>query len=196
MNLRLLLALSVAAGSLHAASSAARPNVLLILVDDLKPATGSYGDRLAVTPNIDRLAARGLQFDLAYCNQAVCAPSRLNLLIGSRSTSTGLYSLGQNLRDFIPGAVTLPQHFGRHGYRTESLGKVFHVGHGNRGDPPSFSTPHFKDKVIEYALPGTTGGRLTREEAFFENAETGVPIRDLPRGAAWESPDEIGRAHV
>jgi iduronate 2-sulfatase len=189
MKLRLLLALPLATPSAHAAAPATRPNVLLILVDDLKPATGSYGDRLAVTPNIDRLAARGLQFDLAYCNQAVCAPSRLNLLIGSRSTSTGLYSLGQNLRDFIPGAVTLPQFFERHGYRAESLGKVFHVGHGNRGDPQSFSTPHFKDKVIEYALPGTTGGRLTREEAFFENAETGVPIRDLPRGAAWESPD-------
>ena len=189
MKLRSLLALAMAAASAHAAASAARPNVLLILVDDLKPATGSYGDPLAVTPNLDRLAARGLQFDLAYCNQAVCAPSRFNLLIGSRSTSTGLYSLGQNLRDFIPGAVTLPQHFERHGYRTESLGKVFHVGHGNRGDPSSFSTPHFKDKVIEYALPESTGGRLTREEAFFENADTGGPNRDLPRGAAWESPE-------
>ncbi len=189
MNPRLLLPALVFAAVTANAAPAARPNVLLILVDDLKPATGSYGDRLAKTPNIDRLAKRGLQFDLAYCNQAVCAPSRLNLLIGSRSTSTGLYSLGQNLREFIPGAVTLPEHFARHGYRTESLGKVFHIGHGNRGDPAAFSVPHFKDKVIEYALAESTGGRLTREEAFFENAETGVPIRELPRGAAWESPD-------
>ncbi len=193
MKLRFpLLLLSALASTVIAPAGAAekaRPNVLLILVDDLKPAIGSYGDRLAKTPNIDRLAARGLQFDLAYCNQAVCAPSRLNLLIGSRSTSTGLYSLGNNLREFIPGAVTLPQHFERHGYRAESLGKVFHIGHGNRGDPQSFSVPHFKDKVIEYALPESTGGRLTREEAFFENAETGVPIRELPRGAAWENPD-------
>ncbi|MFM9029417.1 MAG: sulfatase [Opitutaceae bacterium] len=191
MNKRLLLRLLgvLAAAAPARAAEPTRPNVLLILVDDLKPATGSYGDRLARTPNLDRLAARGLQFDLAYCNQAVCAPSRLNLLIGGRSTSTGLYALGNNLREFIPGAVTLPQHFERHGYRAESLGKVFHIGHGNRGDAPSFSVPHFKDKVIEYLLPGTTGGRLTREEAYFENAETGAAIRDLPRGAAWESPD-------
>lgn len=172
---------------LRAAES--RPNVLFILVDDLKPLAHCYGDPLARTPNIDRLAARGVQFDLNYCNQAVCAPSRFNLMLGARSTSTGLYGLGNNLRDALPDAVTLPQHFARHGYRTESLGKVFHVGHGNRGDPASFSVPHFKGKVIEYLLPESTGGKVTREEAFFENIQTGVPNRSLPRGAAWEAAD-------
>jgi iduronate 2-sulfatase len=173
-----------------------RPNVLLILVDDLKPLTGSYGDPLARTPNIDRLAARGVQFDLAYCNQAVCAPSRFNLMLGSRSTSTGLYGLGNNLRDALPDAVTLPQHFARHGYRTESLGKVLHVGHGNLGDPASFSVPHFKEKVIEYVLPESTGGKVTREEALFENIQSGVPTKSLPRGAAWESPDVADESYA
>jgi iduronate 2-sulfatase len=178
----------VFAGADAGAASPPKPNVLLILVDDLKPLTGSYGDPLAQTPHLDRLAARGVQFDLFYCNQAVCAPSRFNLMLGSRSTSTGLYGLGNNLRQVLPDAVTLPQHFARHGYRTESLGKVFHVGHGNLGDPDSFSVPHFKDKVIEYALPESTGGKLTREEAYFENIQTGVPNKQLPRGAAWEAP--------
>ena len=170
------------------ASAAAKPNVLLILVDDLKPAIGAYGDKAAITPNIDRLARKGMRFDLAYCNQAVCAPSRFTLMLGSHSTSTGLYGLGNKLRDSLPNAVTMPQYFARHGYRTESLGKIFHIGHGNEGDPKSFSTPHFHDKVIEYLDPASTqGGKLTREEAMFTNVR--VPnFNALPRGAAYERP--------
>jgi iduronate 2-sulfatase len=169
-------------------SAAERPNVLLILVDDLKPALGCYGDPVAQTPHLDALAKRGMRFDLAYCNQAVCAPSRFTLLLGSHSTSTGLYGLGSQLRDRVPDAVTMPQHFARHGYRTESLGKVFHIGHGNQGDPPSFQVPHFHDKVIEYLDPeSTAGGQLTREEALFTNQQLGR-IGSLPRGAAFESP--------
>jgi len=172
------------------ASASERPNVLLILVDDLKPALGCYGDPVAKTPNIDALAARGMRFDLAYCNQAVCAPSRFTLMLGSHSTSTGLYGLGSQLRQVVPDAVTMPQYFAEHGgYRTESLGKVFHIGHGNHGDPQSFSVPHFHDKVIEYLDPASTdGGKLTREEAYFTNQKLGQ-IRSLPRGAAFESPD-------
>ncbi len=167
---------------------AAQPNVLLILVDDLKPTLGCYGDATAKTPNIDRLAARGMRFDLAYCNQAVCAPSRFTLMLGSHSTSTGLYGLGSHLRKLVPDAVTMPQFFAKHGWRTESLGKVFHIGHGNEGDPESFSMPHFKDKVIEYLDPASTdGGKLTREEALFTNQKLDQ-IKSLPRGAAFESP--------
>lgn len=171
------------------ACAASRPNVLLILVDDLKPALGCYGEVSAKTPNIDRLAARGMRFDLAYCNQAVCAPSRFTLMLGTHSTSSGLYGLGSRLRERWPEAVTLPQYFAKQGgYRTESIGKVFHIGHGNDGDPQSFSVPHFKDKVIEYLDPASTeGGQLTREEALFTNQKLDQ-IRNLPRGAAFESP--------
>lgn len=173
-----------------------KPNVLLILVDDLKPALGCYGDRSAKTPNIDRLAARGMRFDMAYCNQAVCAPSRFTLMLGSHSTSTGLYGLGSQLREIVPDAVTMPQYFAKHGYRTESLGKVFHIGHGNQGDPRSFEVPHFHDKVIEYVDPSSTeGGKLTREEALFTNQKLGQ-IRSLPRGAAYESPDVSDNAYA
>ncbi len=173
-----------------------RPNVLLILVDDLKPALGCYGDSSAKTPHLDALAARGMRFDLAYCNQAVCAPSRFTLMLGSHSTSTRLYGLGSQLRQIIPDAVTLPQHFAKHGgYRTESLGKVFHIGHGNQGDPGSFSVPHFHDKVIEYVDPQSTGGELTREEAYFTNQQLDR-IHFLPRGAALESPDVPDEAYA
>ncbi len=188
---RLPVASLVAAELLFASCAIAyqRPNVLLILVDDLKPALGCYGDPAARTPNMDRLAGRGTRFDMAYCNQAVCAPSRFTLMLGAHSTSTGLYGLGSQLRQIVPDAVTMPQHFAKHGYRTESLGKVFHIGHGNHGDPESFGVPHFHDKVIEYCDPASTdGGKLTREEAYFTNQKLGQ-IRSLPRGAAFESPD-------
>lgn len=169
-----------------------KPNVLLLLVDDLKPTLGCYGDPVARTPNLDRLASHGMRFDLAYCNQAVCAPSRFTLMLGSHSTSTGLYGLNSELRTLLPQALTMPQYFAKHGgYRTESLGKVFHVGHGNQGDPQSFSVPHFHDKVIEYLDPASTqGGQLTREEAYFTNQKLGE-IKSLPRGAAFESPDVV-----
>ena len=177
-------------------ASGRRPNVLLILVDDLKPALGCYGDPVARSPHIDRLAARGMRFDLAYCNQAVCAPSRYNLMLGARSTSTGLYHLGQTLRDEFPDAVTMPQYFSQHGYRSQSLGKVFHIGHGNLGDDVSWDVPHFGDKVVEYVLPESTGGQVTREEAYFNNIRTGVPNKDLPRGAAWEAADVPDEAYA
>ncbi|GAB4132880.1 sulfatase [Thermopirellula anaerolimosa] len=189
----------MAAGILIAAAASAygdKPNVLLILADDLKPTLGCYGDATAITPHIDSLAARGMRFELSYCNQAVCAPSRFAMLLGSRPTSTGLYGLGSSLRKVLPDAVTMPQYFARFGYRTESLGKVFHVGHGNRGDPSSWSVPPFEDKVIEYVDPASTqGGKLTREEAYFTNQQLDR-IRELPRGAAFESPDVEDAAYA
>ncbi len=185
----LLLCVTLSAACLPATCPAAdRPNVLLLLVDDLKPALGCYGDTHARTPNLDRLASRSMRFDRAYCNQAVCAPSRFTLMLGTHSSATGLYHLGSRLREKIPDAVTMPQYFAAHGYRTESMGKIFHVGHGNEGDPQSFSVPHFHDKVIEYLDQASTGGMLTREEAWFTNQRLGE-IRSLPRGAAFESPD-------
>ncbi|MEM9479067.1 MAG: sulfatase [Verrucomicrobiota bacterium] len=182
-------ALFAFATSLHAEPS---PNVLLLLVDDLKPAIGAYGDPVAKTPHLDKLAASGMQFDLAYCNQAVCAPSRFTLMLGSHSTSTGLYGLGNKLRASLPNAVTMPQHFAKHGgSRTESLGKIFHIGHGNEGDPESFSVPHFKEKVIEYVDPKSTpDGKITREEAMFQNVKAPPGgMNTLPRGAAFEAPE-------
>ena len=176
--------------------AADKPNILLICVDDLKPALGCYGDPLARTPNIDRLAARGLRFELAFCNQAVCAPSRNNLMLGSRSTSTGIYTLGEHFRNVVPNGVTMTQYFMRHGWRAEALGKILHSGHGNHDDPASWSVPTIPGKVVEYLLPeSTAGGQLTREEAFFSNQHLGE-INRLPRGAAWENADVPDNAYT
>ena len=175
-----------------------RPNVLMLLVDDLKPAISTYGDPIVISPNLDKLTERGIRFENAYCNQAVCAPSRFNLMLGSHSTASGLYGLGSKVRQRWPDAVTLPQYFSKHGYRTESLGKVFHVGHGNPGDPQSFDAPHFKDKVVEYVLPESNdGGKLTREEGYFSNQGNRDKNGNLrPRGAAWEAPDVSDEAYA
>src|SRR5215208_7647564 len=86
--------------------AATKPNVLLICVDDLKPLLGCYGDPIVKSPNIDRLASRGMVFESAYCNQAVCAPSRNALLTGARSTTLGIYDLGTNFRRSVPDAIT------------------------------------------------------------------------------------------
>jgi len=185
-------------GFLGAATlGAAPPNVLFICIDDLKPLTRSYGDPLAQTPHLDRLAARGVQFDHAYCNQAVCGPSRYNLMLGTRSTSTGIYNFGRDFRAAFPSAVTLPQFFKQHGYRAEAIGKVFHIGHGSYDDDSSWSVPAYHDKVIEYLLPASTdGGKLTREEAYFGNIKTLTPHNQLTRGSAWESVDVPDNAYA
>ncbi|MFM1768485.1 MAG: hypothetical protein RJA22_1014 [Verrucomicrobiota bacterium] len=189
--LRLVLAAALPlAPAAAAAAPAAKPNVLLVCVDDLKPVLGCYGDKAIRSPNIDRLAARGVVMERAYCNQAVCAPSRNALLTGVRPTRSGIYDLGTHFRLANADTVTLPQYFMRHGYRTEALGKLFHVGHGNHEDPASWSVPHWQANSIAYALPqsgaGAAGG-LTREEALFANAK--ADIGRLPRGAAYESAD-------
>lgn len=177
-----------------------RPNILLILVDDLKPALRSFGDSHAISPNIDRLAARGVRFQHAYANQAVCAPSRINLMTGRRSTSTGIYHFGMDLRDYVPNAVTLPQLFRQAGYTTQSIGKVFHVGHGSFDDRASWSVPSRKDKVIEYRDPASTDGRATREEVLFNEVPFEGAVFEAaakqPRGAAWESPDVPDEAYA
>ena len=168
-----------------------RPNVLLICVDDLKPALGCYGDRLARSPHIDALAARGLVFERAYCNQAVCAPSRNSLLTGLRPQTLGIYDLGTNFRHAVPEAITLPQCFKRAGYRSEGLGKIFHVGHGNHEDPASWSVPHYKTQVVAYAAKSGDQRELTREEALFANKSA----KGRPRGAPFEAADVPDNAY-
>src|SRR3954465_10016898 len=168
-------------------AAAPQRNVLFICVDDLKPLLGCYGDQRIKSPNIDRLAKRGVRFTAAYCNQAVCAPSRNSLLTGVRPTTLGIYDLGTNFRLSASNAVTLSQYFMGHGYRAESLGKIFHIGHGNHEDPASWSVPHFGGKSIAYLLPeNRPKARMTREEALFANE---TDVAKLPRGAAYEAAD-------
>ena len=98
-------------------------NVLFIAVDDLRPELACYGATHMRTPNIDRLARRGVLFERAYCQQAVCAPSRNSLLTGLRPDAMGIYDLNTFFRSKVPDVVTLPELFKHNGYRSESVGK-------------------------------------------------------------------------
>ena len=170
-TLAVLLLLSLAAS--HAAE---KPNVLLICVDDLKPLLGCYGTPIIRSPNIDRLAARGVLFERAFCNQAVCSPSRNSLMTGLRPQTIGIYDLPTNFRKSVPDAVTLAQYFKQHGYRTEAMGKIFHVGHGNIEDAVSWTVPHWRP----------AGGGYQRKES---TAVTRPSAVGGPRGAATECAD-------
>lgn len=117
-----------------------RYNVLFLAIDDLRPNLGCYGDRFAKTPNIDRIAAQGVTFRRAYCQQALCGPSRASLLTGLRPDTTKVYNLSTRFRDTVPDAVTLPELFKHSGYVAESIGKVFH-GTEIMHDPQSWSAP-------------------------------------------------------
>lgn len=110
--------------------SADRPNILFIAVDDLRPELGCYGSR-ALTPNIDALAASGLRFERAYCNQAVCGASRVSLMTGLYPEYTGERTFHvTDWRKRWAKVVTLNQHLTANGYTTVGLGKIYH---GSRG---------------------------------------------------------------
>ncbi|MFZ5830457.1 MAG: sulfatase, partial [Planctomycetota bacterium] len=123
------------------ANGAEQLNVLFIAVDDLRPELACYGHPLAKSPNIDRLAREGLLFDRAYCQQAVCNPSRASLMTGLRPESTKVLDLPTHFRDKVPDALTVAEHFKNHGYYTQRFGKIFHTGHGNRDDAQSWTAP-------------------------------------------------------
>src|SRR6266542_3105229 len=114
----------------HRAMAAEKPNVLFIIVDDLNNHLGCYGDQIVKSPNIDRLATRGVRFDRAYCQYPVCNPSRSSFLSGLHPETTGVCAQNILLRkEKMPNVVYLPEHFRAHGYFTAGIGKIEHGGH-------------------------------------------------------------------
>ncbi len=122
------------------AESPARPNVLFIAIDDVRVNLGCYGDTAAITPNLDKLAARGTVFLRAYCQEAVCNPSRQSLLSGRRPDSIHIWDLNKLFRQTAPEMVPLPEYFKINGYFAQSFGKIYHGTEG-MNDPQSWRVP-------------------------------------------------------
>ena len=152
-----------------ASSAGQRPNVLFIAVEDLRPVLGCYGDTTAVTPHLDRLASRGTVFQHAYCQQALCSPSRLSLLTGKRPDTTRVWDLSTHFREALPNTVTLPQFFKQHGYRTQGIGKIFHGNGKPASDPPSWTHEPLlainRDPKLRYALAKNLQGSGLKRRA-------------------------------
>jgi len=125
----LIAALFTCVGS-PAYGQAAKPNVLLIVVDDLRDTLGCYGNSQVKTPHIDRLAKRGVLFERAYVQYPVCNASRSSFLTGLRPDQTGVTDNRTVLRDQRPDVVTLPQLLKNSGWHTAAFGKIFHLGGG------------------------------------------------------------------
>lgn len=138
-------------------TTAKKPNVLFVSIDDLRPALGVYGDSIVISPNIDQLASEGITFRQTFCQAAVCAPSRASLMTGVRPDSTRVWHLGDKFREINPEAVTMPQYFKKFGYHTVNLGKIFH---------------NYMPDSISWDEPDMRPARYLREDWLKRDGET------------------------
>ena len=195
-SLTLLTALLLAPlTALHAADAPAptKPNVLFVVFDDLNNRLGCYGDPVAKSPNLDRLAARGTVFTRNFCQQPICGPSRASFMSGRRPDSLGIWSMTKYLYDRHPDAVTIPQWFMRHGYTAMSIGKVL-GGYGKEADFKTLSVPDRRTggkTKDEFAMPDGAPlppnlakdrlceNRDVPDEACFDTVSANLAISEL-----------------
>ncbi|KAK7500511.1 hypothetical protein BaRGS_00008086, partial [Batillaria attramentaria] len=161
----------------------ARPNVLFLVVDDLRPKLGCYGESNMVTPNLDNFATKSIMFERAYVQQAVCSPSRTSFLTGRRPDTTHIFDLQTYFRNITGNFTTLPQHFKNNGYVTQSSGKIFHHGvasGGNDDFPYSWTFPAFHAPAEKYhaskVCPGPDGKK-------YNFARCPVDVKTMPYGS-------------
>ncbi len=153
---------SVACGTIHANPVAGRRyNVLFIAVDDLRPHLGCYGYSHVKSPNIDRIASKGILFTRSYCQFALSSPSRTSIFTGLNPDVTGVTGNGPRFRDSIPTIVTLPQLFKQNGYFVRGFGKLYHNG---LDDPLSWTVPHEPGKNPRYAPAGEAINKKVKAE--------------------------------
>ena len=174
----------------HPAPNSSRPNILFIAIDDLRPELGCYGNKGIHSPNLDMLATQGRCFLRAYCQEAICSPSRASLLTGSRPDTIGVIENRAYFRDLNPQIVTLPQHFITHGYTAVYSGKIFH---GRMTDDQH--SWNYKPNRKGLTPPANPGGNALPENQriYAENKDRMVTLygerssRGLIHGPAFEA---------
>ncbi|MFZ5831778.1 MAG: sulfatase [Planctomycetota bacterium] len=181
-----LLAIAFTVASLVAGEPAqtARPNVLFLAVDDLRPELGCYGAKEIKSPNIDRLAQTGVLFTRAYCQQAVCGATRNSLLSGLRPDTTRIYDNLRSFRKVFPELVALPQQFKDHGYHSVGMGKIYH-----QNDPLSWSEPWIDVKAMDWLAPDSIAIRQKRAADAKAQGLKGTKADRASRGPAFEAAD-------
>ncbi len=180
---------------------AKKPNILFIAIDDLRPELGCYGSEIAISPNLDALAEGGLLFERAYCQQAICSPSRASLMTGARPETIGVIENYTYFRDLNPDLVTLPQHFIAKGYEAVYCGKIYHGKFTDR--ELSWSRDPSRDK-LDIKVPRYPGGYalLENQETYKKNkadmvAKYGEEAKyGLGNGPAFESADVPDYAYM
>src|SRR4051794_8177448 len=168
-----------------AQESRAKPNFLFIAVDDLRQELGCYGVKEIKSPNLDALAKSGVTFTRAYCQQAVCNPSRASLLTGLRPDSTRVWDLVTPLRSTIPDVVTLPQYFRLRGYFAVGMGKIYH---NTFPDPLSWSIPEPRPAKVATWSPASLARLAEFKEGMRKDGKAQKQI-DRMRGPATEARD-------
>lgn len=195
----LLLGFACACKSVDENTKTQKPNILFIAVDDLRPELGCYGSEIAITPNIDALAGDGLLFERAYCQQAICSPSRASLMTGARPETINIIENYTYFREVNPDIITLPQHLHANGYETAYVGKIYH---GKFTDEEhSWSR---KATQIDLPKPNLPGGYALKEnQDIFKDKQEAVRAKygkvshyALGRGPAFEMADVPDQAYI
>ncbi|WP_420933474.1 sulfatase [Alteromonas sp. A081] len=159
-------------------------NIVMIIVDDLRPVLGAYGDKNAYSPNIDALAKQGLTFSKAYANVPVCGASRASMLTGLRPTKNRFIDYKAKAEEDAPGAKSLPQVLKESGYYTMGIGKIFHNGQ-------DLAEESWSEKLQSSGLPHAT--RLNPESKNFLKANKKRPKQ--AKGPWYEIADVANEAY-
>lgn len=168
-----------------------KPNVLFIAVDDLRPELGCYGNTLIKSPNIDRLAAEGLAFNRAYCQQAICMASRASIMSGYRPDTLNIYNC-EAVNDLAPGVLTLNRHFENNGYQIWASGKIYHHGTDRS---LQFGDNHHEPKTNEAGRGYLSEKALKIVEEYDAWYRENMNEPAGGRGPAYESPDVEDNAY-